>query len=171
VDLFHFGVSPWEFVVRCVVIDTVLLVALRVFGKREIGQFTLYDLVLILLVANAVQPALTGPDYSLGGGLIIIGVLVLFNAGIGRLDRYRFFHRLLAPSARVIISNGQYLESALRREGVDRQLVDSAMREHGVDDVAQVKLGVLEPDGSISIVPQTSDTVRTRRVVRYAHHG
>ena len=170
-DLFHFGVSPWEFVVRCVVINTVLLVALRLFGKREIGQFTLYDLVLILLVANAVQPALTGPDYSLGGELIIIGVLVLFNAGIGRLDRYRFFHRLLVPSARVIISNGQYLESALRREGVDRQLVESAMREHGIDDVAQVKLGVLEPDGSISIVPQTSDTLRTRRVVRYVHHG
>src|SRR5207244_11173692 len=97
-DLFHFGVSPWEFVVRCIVIDAVLLTALRIFGKREVGQFTLYDLVLILLVANAVQPAMTGPDYSLGGGLIIIGVLVLFNAGIARLDRYRVFHRLLIRS-------------------------------------------------------------------------
>src|SRR5205814_2152969 len=83
-----------------------LLTRRRIFGKREVGQFTLYDLVLILLVANAVQPAMTGPDYSLGGGLIIIGVLVLFNAGIARLDRYRVFHRLLIPPARIIIENG-----------------------------------------------------------------
>ena len=170
-DLFHFGVSPWEFVVRCVVIDAVLLIALRVFGKREVGQFTLYDLVLILLVANAVQPAMTGPDYSLGGGLIIIAVLVLFNAGIARLDRYRIFHRLLAPAARIIIENGAYVQQALKNEGVDLDLVETAMREHGVTDVSQVRLGVLEPDGSISIVPIDSRTVRTRRVVRYVHHG
>jgi uncharacterized membrane protein YcaP (DUF421 family) len=170
VDLFHFGVSPWEFVVRCVVIDAVLLIALRVFGKREIGQFTLYDLVLILLVANAVQPAMTGPDYSLGGGLIIIAVLVLFNSGIARLDRYRIFHRLLVPAARVIIENGAYVAHALKQEGVDLDQVETAIREHGVTDVSQVRLGVLEPDGSISIVPADSRTMRTRRVVRYVHH-
>jgi len=171
VDLFHFGVSPWEFVVRCIVIDAVLLTALRIFGKREVGQFTLYDLVLILLVANAVQPAMTGPDYSLGGGLIIIGVLVLFNAGIARLDRYRVFHRLLIPPARIIIENGAYVQRALKSEGVDLDVVETAMREHGVTDVSQVRLGVLEPDGSISIVPSDSRTVRTRRVVRYVHHA
>ena len=170
-DLFHFGVSPWEFVVRCIVIDAVLLMALRIFGKREVGQFTLYDLVLILLVANAVQPAMTGPDYSLGGGLIIIAVLVLFNAGIGRLDRYRVFHRLLVPAARIIIENGAYVRQALKNEGVDLDAIETAMREHGVTDVSQVRLGVLEPDGSISIVPNDSRTVRTRRVVRYVHHA
>jgi uncharacterized membrane protein YcaP (DUF421 family) len=171
VDLFHFGIPAWEFVVRCIGIDVVLLVALRLFGKRELGQFTLYDLVLILLVANAVQPAMTGPDSSLGGGFIIIGVLVLFNFGLGRLDRYRFFHRLLVPSPRLLIRDGAFVDAALRHEGVDRQECEMAMREHGVRDVSDVKLGVLESDGSISIVPRDSKTMRTRRVVRFVHHG
>jgi uncharacterized membrane protein YcaP (DUF421 family) len=171
VDLFHLSIAPWEFVVRCVVIDAVLLVALRLFGKREIGQFTLYDLVLILLVANAVQPALTGPDSSLSGGLIIIAVLILFNFGLSRLDNYRVFHRLLVASPRIIIKDGAYVEAALRHEGIDRELCETAIREHGVDGVAQVKLGVLEPDGTISIVPSDSRTLRSRRVVRYVHHG
>lgn len=170
-DLFHPSVAPWEFIVRCVVIDVVLLVFLRVFGKREVGQFTLYDLVLILLVANAVQPAMTGPDNSLAGGLVIIGVLVLFNYLLGRLDQNRFFHRLLVPSPRVIVRDGQFVEDALKHEGVDREECEMAIREHGIDKVSQVKLAVLEPDGTISVVPKESKTVRTkRRLVRYAHH-
>ena len=170
-DLFQLGVPAWEFVVRCVLIDLVLLIALRIFGKREIGQFTLYDLVLILLVANAVQPAMTGPDNSLLGGLIIIGVLVLLNAGIAQLDRNRLFHRLLVPSPRIIVRDGHFVEDAMRHEGVDAEDATMAMREHGLDDVSEVKLAVLEPDGSISVVPKDSATVRTkRRIVRYAHH-
>jgi uncharacterized membrane protein YcaP (DUF421 family) len=171
VDLFQFAVPPWEFVVRCIAIDVVLIVALRIFGKRELGQFTLYDLVLILLVANAVQPAMTGPDTSLLGGLIIIGVLVLFNWGLGRLDRYRLFHRLLVPEPRILVRNGAFVDAACRAEGIDRDEVAMAMREHGVDDVSEVKLAVLESDGSISVVPREARTLHTRRVVRYARHA
>jgi uncharacterized membrane protein YcaP (DUF421 family) len=171
VDLLHLGIPAWEFVVRCIVIDAVLLVALRLFGKRELGQFTLYDLVLILLVANAVQPAMTGTDSSLLGGLIIIGVLVLFNFLLSRLDQNRVFHRLLVPAPRIIIENGQFNDRAMEHEGVDREEVETAIREHGVDSVSECRLGVLEPDGSISIVPMDSKTVRTRRTVRYLRHG
>ena len=71
--------------------------------------------------------------------------------GIARLDRYRVFHRLLIPPARIIIENGAYVQRALKSEGVDLDVVETAMREHGVTDVSQVRLGVLEPDGSISI--------------------
>jgi uncharacterized membrane protein YcaP (DUF421 family) len=67
----------------------------------------------------------------------------------------------------VIVSEGKYLKNAMRREGVDRDECDSAIREHGLDSVAAVRLAVLEPDGSISIVPKDSGTVRTRRRVRY----
>ena len=171
-DLWQLGVPPWQLVVRCVVIDIVLLTALRIFGKREVGQFTLYDLVLILLVANAVQPAMTGPDNSLLGGVIIIASLVLFNSGISWLDRYRLFHRMFVPPPRVLIRDGQYLESSMRREGVDQEECEMAIREHGVDDVKNVKLGVLEPDGTISIVPKDSKRGgRSRRRVRYVRHG
>ena len=142
------------------------MVALRIFGKREVGQFTLYDLVFILLVANALQPAITGPDNSIGGGLVLILALVLTNAGVARLDRIPRFRRLLAAPPAVIIKDGEYLTDVMKKEGVDQQEAETAMREHGVADVKDVALGVLEPDGSISIVAPGNAT-RTRRKVRF----
>jgi uncharacterized membrane protein YcaP (DUF421 family) len=165
--MFNFTIAPWQLVLRSAVIYLALLIALRVFGKREVGQFTLYDLVLILLVANAVQPAMTGPDTSLAGGLLIIGTLVLVNLGVASLDRWNIFHRLFAPQPSVIIRDGHYLPERLRREGVTEEECESAIREHGLEGVSAVRLGVLEPDGSISIVPMDEKVTRTRRRVRY----
>ncbi len=165
--MFDFNVSPWELIARALVIYLVLLLALRLFGKREVGQFTLYDLVFILLVANAVQPSITGTDTSLAGGVVIILALTLLNLAIGRLEPLRVFHRLLLSEPAVVIKDGAYLEPAMRREGVDRELLETAIREHGVASVAEVQLGVLEPDGTISIVPVDSRTLRTRRRVRF----
>ena len=165
--MFQFAISPWQLVLRSVVIYVGLLVALRVFGKREVGQFTLYDLVLILLVANAVQPAMTGPDTSLAGGLVIIVTLVAVNLMVAQLDRWDLFHRLFAPQPSVIIRNGHYVPAALRREGVTEDECESAIREHGLEGVSDVGLGVLEPDGSISIVPRDAKVTRTKRRVRY----
>ena len=147
-----------------------LLVALRIFGKREVGQFTLYDLVFILLVANALQPAITGPDNSLGGGLVLILALVLTNAGVSRLDRIPRFHRLLAAPPAVIIKDGEYLRDVMDKEGVDQEEAETAMREHGVADLKEVQLGVLEPDGSISIVA-TGNVMRTKRKVRFTQRN
>jgi uncharacterized membrane protein YcaP (DUF421 family) len=154
-------------ILRAVLIYFALLVALRIFGKREVGQFTLYDLVFILLVANALQPAITGPDNSLGGGLVLILALVLTNAGVSRLDRIPRFHRLLAAPPAVIIKDGEYLRDVMDKEGVDQEEAETAMREHGVADLKEVQLGVLEPDGSISIVA-TGNVTRTRRKVRFS---
>lgn len=165
--LFSFQVAPWELVLRSVAIYVGLLIALRLFGKREVGQFTLYDLVLILLVANAVQPAMTGPDTSLGGGLVIILTLVLVNFAVARLDRFHFFHRLLVPQPTVIIRDGKFVPEAMKREGVDEEQVMVAIREHGIEDVSGCRLGVLEPDGTVSIVPSDSKTYHSRHRVRY----
>src|SRR5207237_7923113 len=87
------SIPAWELVLRAALIYGALLVALRLFGKREVGQFTLFDLVFILLVANALQPAITGPDTSLGGGLILIVTLVALNFLVGKLDNLPRFHR------------------------------------------------------------------------------
>lgn len=169
--MFDFGVPPWQLVIRSVVIYAALLGALRLFGKREIGQFTLYDLVLILLVANAVQPAMTGPDTSLTGGLLIIATLILVNFAVGRLDRLGIFHRLFQPQPTLIIEDGRYLTDRLRREGVDQRECEMAIREHGFSDVSEVRLGVLEADGTISIVGKESVVHRTRRRVRFQRRG
>jgi uncharacterized membrane protein YcaP (DUF421 family) len=169
--MLNFAIAPWQLVLRSVVIYLALLVALRLFGKREVGQFTLYDLVLVLLVANAVQPAMTGPDTSLAGGLLIIVTLVLANLAIASLDRWNLFHRLFAPQPTVIIRDGHYLPDRLRREGVTEEECESAIREHGLEGVSAVRLGVLEPDGSISIVPMDVQVSRTRRRVRFQRRG
>jgi len=152
---------------RAVVVYAALLVALRVFGKREVGQFTLYDLVFILLVANALQPAMTGTDTSLTGGLVLIAALVAANFAVGRLDRLAVFHRVFGSTPSVLIKNGKLVPAALKREGITEDEVEMAIREHGVDNLKDVELGVLEPDGTISIVPTESKLRKTRRRVRF----
>jgi uncharacterized membrane protein YcaP (DUF421 family) len=158
-------------VLRGVVIYAGLLIALRLFGKREVGQFTLYDLVFILLVANALQPAITGPDTSLGGGFVLIVVLVGTNYIVGKFDNMPRFHRLFTPPPAVIVRDGQFVADVMKKENVDQEEVEMAMREHGVLDLKEVQLAVLEPDGSISIVPTTSSMTRTKHRIRYHHRS
>ena len=148
-----------------------LLLALRLFGKREVGQFTLYDLVFILLVANALQPAITGPDTSVGGGLVLVVALVGTNYIVGKLDNLPRFHRLFTAAPAVIVKDGKYLLDVMKREGVDEEEVEMAMREHGVLDLKEVQLAVLEPDGTISVVPTTSSVTRTKHRIRYHHRA
>src|SRR3979409_2656175 len=142
-------VPATELVLRCVVIYLVLLLGLRLFGKRTVGQFTLFDLVFILLVSNAVQPAMTGPDNSLTGGLIIIVVLVLLNFLISYVRvRVPFVNRLVEPPPVIVVKDGQWQTKVLQDEGVTDEEVREALREHGVDSIKQVKVVTLEADGS-----------------------
>src|SRR5207237_9119070 len=113
----------------------------------------------------------TGPVVAVWGRLLILVALVGLNLVVARLDKNGFFHRLLSPAPSVIIHNRQYIDRNLRREGVDRDECEMAMREHGFHDVKEVKLGVLESDGSISIVPESSTVHKSRRTVRYVRHN
>jgi uncharacterized membrane protein YcaP (DUF421 family) len=167
----QFTVPPWELVIRAVVIYVALLVALRLFGKREVGQFTLYDLVFILLVANALQPAITGPDTSVVGGIVLIVALVGTNYLVGKLDNMPRFHQLFSPAPAVIVKDGKFLTDVMKREGVDQGEVDMSMREHGITDMKDVQLAVLEADGTISIVPTTVMVQRTKHRIRYHHRA
>jgi uncharacterized membrane protein YcaP (DUF421 family) len=165
--LLHFGVPPWELALRAVVIYFVLLAALRLFGKREVGQFTLFDLVLVLLVANAVQPAITGPDSSLAGGVVIIVSLVVANFLVAQLDRIPLLHRFFMLRPTELVRNGAYLTREMELEDIDKDEVEMAIREHGLDDVKQVKRAVLEADGSISIIGKDDSGRYRRRRRRY----
>lgn len=167
-DLLKLQEPAWEIALRSVAVYAVLLAGLRIFGKREVGQFTLFDLVLVLLVANAVQPAMTGPDTSLTGGLIIIATLVLVNFGLSRLDRFAKVRRLLQSAPTPLVKNGRRLRQTMDREGVDDDELDTAIRGHGLEDVKQVRLAMLEPDGSISVIgtDQAPTSSRRRRIFR-----
>lgn len=166
-DLAQLAIPVWDLALRCAAIYLALLLGLRLFGKREVGQFTIFDLVMVLLIANAVQPAMTGPDSSLLGGLIVITVLLGLNWAVGWLRlRSPLVRRALQSHPTVIAQDGQWLPNALKREGLDQEEADMAVREHGIESVREVKLAVLEVDGTISIVPASSRTLRTRRRVR-----
>jgi uncharacterized membrane protein YcaP (DUF421 family) len=162
------GVPWWELVVRAVVIYLVFFVGLRLFGKREIGQFTVFDLVLVLLVANALQPAMTGPDTSLSGGLVLIVTLLLINRLLA-LVRRRFpvLDSLINPEPTVIARDGHWVEKGFDKEDLSLEDAQMALREHGVEKVEDVRLAVLEEDGSISVVAKDQTGYRRRRRVRF----
>jgi uncharacterized membrane protein YcaP (DUF421 family) len=154
-----------ELVIRAVVIYAVFFGALRLFGKREIGQFTLFDLALVLLAANALQPAITGPETSIVGGLVIIATLFVLNRALSLLRvRSGLVRRILEFGPTEIGRDGRWFLPELVRQGLDLVDVEAALREHGLDDVSQMKHAVLEADGSISIVAADSgDTAEARR--------
>lgn len=160
-------VPVWNLVLRSVVIYLALLVGLRLFGKREVGQFTLFDLVLVLLVANAVQPAITGPDSTLAGGLVIMVTMFLANLVVARMRHgHGWFRRLAEGQPTIIARHGHWLFGALYQEGLSQDECLMALREHGLANVDQVGLAVLETDGTISVVPDDAFVKKGRRRVR-----
>ncbi len=160
-------IPAWQIVIRTIMIYFAVLLGLRVMGKRELGQMTVFDFVVILLIANAVQNAMVGPDTSVLGGVIAAYVLLGINRVISALRMSSgIWGKLLEGTPTVLVEDGEFVEPHLRKEGLDRAELEMAMREHGVDTVSSVKLAVLETDGSISIVPQESQVVRTRKHVR-----
>ena len=170
---FEFHSNPLELVLRSAIVYVVFLVALRLSGKRELGQFTIFDLALVLLASNALQPAITGPDASIAGGVVIVITLFVLNrlVAIGRA-RSRFLRRYLDYPSTPIARDGHWIEAAIEREELSEEDLDSAVREHGLDSIKDVKLAVLEHDGSISVVPIEGNSVEIRpRRRRYRHRS
>jgi len=168
-EIFKLGI-PWShLVIRAVIIYVVFFIGLRLFGKRELGQFTTFDLVLVLLVANALQPAITGPDNSVTGGVIIITILLVFNRMVALVrNRWPWFDALIDPPPTVVVQDGEISKLALEKEGLSETDVEMAIREHGIDKLSDVKQAVLENDGSISVVTKGSgERFRRRRRVRF----
>jgi uncharacterized membrane protein YcaP (DUF421 family) len=157
----------WQIAVRTAAIYLVLLVGLRLAGKREIGQMTVFDLVVLLLLANAVQNAMVGPDTSLVGGVIAAAVLLAVNTLVAQLRlRSPRLRHAVEGSPTLLVLHGQVIPAHLRREGIDPETLEAALREHGVADLDHVEMAVLETDGSISIVPAAAKTSRITRPLK-----
>ena len=146
-------VQWWEIVLRTLVIYAVVLVLLRFAGKRELGQMTTFDLVVIILIANAVQNAMTGPDTTITGGVLAATTLIVANVAVSRVFRQvPSLARLFTGSPTLLVEDGKVLEENLKREHVSLEELQMAVREHGIEDLKDVALAVLEVDGAISIV-------------------
>ena len=153
-------VAWYEIILRTFVVYVTVLVLLRTAGKRELGQMTPFDLVVILVIANAVQNAMTGGDNSLIGGIIAAATLTFVNIGVGRWgSRVPFFDRLVRSEPTLLLQDGKPIKANLDRERVDIGELEMAAREHGIAELSQVAAAVLEEDGSISIIPKDGGKV------------
>lgn len=161
------GTPLWEIAVRTIAVYAVVLVGLRIFGKRQLGQISVADLVMILLIANAVQNAMVGPDVSLAGGLTAAVVLLVVNFGVVRiLARSPLGERLLEGSPTLVVKDGAFVEANLRHEGLAREEVSMAIREHGITGESGVRAAYLEPDGTISVIPIEVEALRGQHKVK-----
>lgn len=160
-------------VLRTAAVYLAILVGLRLAGKREIGQMTPFDLVLLLLLSNSVQNAMVGPDTSLVAGVAAAGVLLLLNAAVGRVAKgSRLVGGLVTGHARILVNRGILVQHNLDDERITRDELLQALREHGVATVEDVRLAVLEIDGTISVIKNddvTGDTHKPHRRFRFRH--
>jgi len=133
---------------------------------------TVFDLVVLLLLANAVQNAMVGPDTSLGGGLLAAIVLLVLNALVARLRlRWPVLRRVVEGSPTLLVLHGEVLTDHMKRERLDEETLEAALREHGVGDLSDVEMAVLEIDGSISVVPVGGTTKHVKRPpLKYLRH-
>ena len=147
---------------RTVVVFFVLVAGLRLLGKRELGQMTIYDLVLLVIIGNAVQNAMVGSDASLGGGVIAVAVLLVLNYLLGiAARRSQRLERLLIGEPVLLVSDGTFLDGHLKHHGITHDQVFAALPEHGLASLADVHIAVLEVDGTISVIPADSPPYRT----------
>jgi uncharacterized membrane protein YcaP (DUF421 family) len=157
--------------IRTMVVYLVILVGLRLAGKREIGQMTVFDLVVLLLISNAVQNAMVGPDTSLIGGVVAAVVLLGVNAGLSRLLlRITWLRHWVEGTPTLLVLHGKVIPAHMQKEGIDQESLLTAFREHGVSDIAGVEMAVLEIDGSISVIPMGEPPVHVRKTVKILRH-
>jgi uncharacterized membrane protein YcaP (DUF421 family) len=143
----------WEIFLRTSIIYILVLIGIRLTGKREVGQMTPFDLVLLLLIANAVQNAMTGPDTSLTGGLVAAGTLLFINFIVnGLVFRSIKVQRWVEGTPTLLIHEGKIVGKNLEKEKITADSLQQALREHGVSSVNLVHLAVLEVDGAISVI-------------------
>ncbi len=142
-----------EIFVRTACMYLLILIGVRMSGKREVGQMTPFDLTLLLLLSNGVQNAMTGPDTTLGGGAIAAITLLTLNYLVAELSGgNRRFRRFIQGAPTLLVHNGELVMPHLAKEHVTVDEVQRACREHGIASVKEVALGVLEVDGSISLL-------------------
>jgi uncharacterized membrane protein YcaP (DUF421 family) len=168
-DLFVPEVSLLEKVLRSTAVFAFLVVALRLGGKRELGQLNILDLAVLLLVSNALQNAMIGADNSLVGGVVgasaLFGLNYVFAHVTFRSPRAR---RLLEGSPRVLLEHGRIIPEALRREAITIEALSSAALERGFERLGDVELIVLEPNGHLAIM---GDEAAGRWLDRRAREG
>ncbi len=162
-----------EIALRTAAVYTIVLLGVRLSGKREVGQMTPFDLTLLLLLSNSVQNAMTGPDTSLMGGAVAAITLLVINYFVAELSGgNRRFRKLVQGQPSLLIHDGQVISSHMAKEHVSMDELERSLREHGIGHCRDAALAVLEVDGSIScltydeISPKAQNHLAQRKILR-----
>ena len=148
----------WEFVIRAIVVYGFLLSLLRVTGKRQIGQMAPFDLVLLLVLSNAVQNSMNGGDNSVTGGLILASSLVAINSAVSWLTyRSRKLEYLIEGRPVMLIHNGKIDHVAMRQSNMTMHELEASLRAAGCGAPCDVRYAVLENTGKVSVIPRRND--------------
>ena len=158
-----------DIIARSAIIYIVVIVGLRLLGKRHVAQLSIVDLVLILLISNAVQNAMVGDDTTIVGGILAAATLLVINFALTYiLYRFRPADRIFGGTPTLLVHNGEIIPAHLAQEKITPAELQQVIREHGIETVSEVKTGIMEVDGSISIIPiagqeKTIQTFKHRR--------
>lgn len=140
-------------IIRAAAVYVFLLVAFRLTGKRQLGQMSSFDLVVLLIISNIVQNAMIGPDNSITGGFIGAATIFVLNYGVARLVvAEKRVERLIEGAPTVLIHNGKVIEPNLRHELLTRDELMAALRRQGILAVEDVRVALLEETGAITAV-------------------
>lgn len=152
-EWFALTVNPLELVVRGTIIYCGLVLTVRFLLRRDAGSMSVADLLFIVLIADAAQNSMAGNHRSIGDGAILLGTLIAWNIAIDWLAyRVPAFRRVVEPPAVPLVRNGKWVRANLRKEWITTDEVMSKLREHGIEDVTQVKLAFLESSGELGVI-------------------
>ncbi|WP_395077498.1 DUF421 domain-containing protein [Flavobacterium sp.] len=159
-----------EIIVRSASIYIFMIIALRLFGKKELSQLNTADIILILLISNSVQNAMVGSNSSITGGIVAASVLFLINFILKKLIfKYKKFSDLMLEKPEILIHNGILDFKSLSKLNISNDELKEAMREHGIEYFKDVKLAMLEIDGNISIISGINDLKQTYYKRKHNH--
>lgn len=153
--MFVIQVPVLERVLRSVIVYVFLLAAIRIFGRRELGQMTSFDIIVLLTLSNILQNAMIGDDVSVTGGMIGAATLLAVNLAVAFVTfRFRRAERMIEGGPRILVRDGELQMDAVRSELMTEQDVLSAVRGQGVESIDDVHLAISEPNGQISVIPR-----------------
>lgn len=156
--LFQMSAPWWVFVLRAGVVYLLVMVLVRASGKRAIGQLTPLDLVLLILIGNAVQNGINGGDNSLSGAAVMATTLIVLNYAVAyAIARSRRIERLVEGEPVVLARDGKVFARVLRRELVSERDFQEALRMGNVRHVGEVGIALLETNGHITVIPRRRD--------------
>ena len=159
-----------DIILRSTAVYFFMVIALRLFGKKELSQLNTADAILILLISNSVQNAMVGSNTSLFGGMAAASVLFFINFILKKLMyKYKKFSDFMQEKPEILIHNGNLDFKALSKLNISSDELKEAMREHGVEFFADVKLAMLEIDGNISIISGNNNLRQTHYKRKHIH--